>query len=140
MSIRHGTSGGYAGHKCRCDYCAAWNRVRRRPGDQSRLLAQLAEAAANGTALPISADPQRRGPSNTPKAVIETERMSAEEAAAKAKEARLRAVQKANRSIAALAMLTVAEYTPDFALAARYGRIGLALAEEAGHEPGTQKP
>lgn len=134
-NLKHGTAYAYAAKKCRCDYCAAWNRVRRRPGDQSRLLAQLVEAAATGGPLPVSADVQRRGPSKTPKAHIETERVSAEEAAAKAKEARLRAVLQANRSVAALAMLTVAEYTPDFALAARYGRIGLALAEEAGHEP-----
>lgn len=127
----HGTYAGYKTHKCRCDYCAAWMRVSKRVGDQKHLLDQIAAAARTGAHLPTSADNRRvLSVSTITRKQIKGQRDEAQQAVEDAHEARLRAVQKANRSIAALALLAVAEYTSDPSIALRYERAGLALAKE----------
>lgn len=131
----HGTPSGYTGiHQCRCEYCTAAQRVRaRRMGGPPTLLEAVREAARTGAPIPAAAERQRRGRepqrlSRLSEGELSARRNTAAAAVAEAHQARLRAVERAEHSPAALAMLAVSEYTQDEDLALRYERVGLALA------------
>ncbi len=126
--LEHGAVKTYGGtSRCRCEYCTAAARVYGRKGDQTHLLALIREAAVAGDPIPAEAVTQ---PRTSRKAHNAAESAVAGGVAARSHQARLRAVEHAGGSVAALAMLSVAEYTDDPIRAARYERVGRLLAEE----------
>lgn len=120
--MSHGLQNTYKEHGCRCEYCAAANRIENRTGTTKPADRKaIRHAALTGAPVPEFALSKRVGrSSSTKKKAAKDEQDPAFEAA---HQARLRAVQDAQGDPARLALGAVAEYTDDPIREMRYRRV-----------------